>query len=37
VKAIPVDPAQKYNVGDRVEATGLDGDQLIVRKARKRK
>ena len=37
VKAIPVDPLQKYNVGDRVEATGLEGDQLIVRKARKRK
>ncbi|MDO4533439.1 MAG: NfeD family protein [Coriobacteriia bacterium] len=37
VKAIPVDPLQKYNVGDRVEATGLEGDRLIVRKARKRK
>lgn len=37
VKAIPVDPQQKYNVGDRVESTGLDGDRLIVRKARKRK
>lgn len=36
VKAVPVDPSQKYNVGDRVVATGLDGDHLIVKKARKR-
>ncbi|MDO4889977.1 MAG: NfeD family protein [Coriobacteriaceae bacterium] len=37
VKAVPVDPQQKYNVGDRVVVTGLDGDQLIVKKAKKRK
>ena len=36
VKAIPVDPQQKYNVGDRVVATALDGDQLVVKKAKKR-
>ena len=35
-KAIPVDPQQKYNVGDRVVVTGLEGDKLIVKKARKR-
>lgn len=37
VKAIPVDPQQKYNVGDRIYVTGLDGDRLVVRKAKKRK
>ncbi len=37
VKAIPVDPQQKYNVGDRIFVTGLDGDRLVVRKAKKRK
>jgi membrane protein implicated in regulation of membrane protease activity len=37
VKAIPVDPQQKYNVGDLVEVTALEGDQLVVRKARKHK
>ena len=37
VKAIPVDPQQKYNVGDRIFVTGLDGDHLVVRKAKKRK
>ena len=37
VKAIPVDPQQKYNVGDLVHVTALDGDRLVVRKARKRK
>ena len=37
VKAVPVDPQQKYNVGDRVVVTGLDGDKLVVRKAKKRK
>lgn len=37
VKAVPVDPQQKYNVGDHIVVTGLDGDQLIVRKAKRRK
>lgn len=36
VKAIPVDPQQKYNVGDRIVVTGLEGDKLIVKKAKKR-
>lgn len=37
VKAVPVDPKQKYNVGDRIVVTGLDGDMLIVKKALKRR
>lgn len=37
VKAVPVDPQQKYNVGDRVEITAIDGDMAVVRKAKKRK
>ena len=37
VKAIPVDPQQKYNVGDLVEVTDLEGDQLVVRTARQHK
>ena len=36
VKAVPVDPQQKYNVGDRVVVTALEGDQLVVKKAKKR-
>ena len=37
VKAIPVDPQQKYNVGDSVVVTGLEGDKLVVKRAKKRK
>jgi membrane protein implicated in regulation of membrane protease activity len=35
-KAVPVDPQQKYNVGDRIVVTALDEDTLVVKKAKKR-
>lgn len=34
-KAIPVDPQQRYNVGDRVVVKDLDGDTLVVKKAKR--
>lgn len=36
VKARPVDPQQKYNVGDRIVVADVDGDMLVVKKAKKR-
>lgn len=37
VKAVPADPQQKYNVGDLMVVTALDGDKLVVKKAKKTK
>ncbi len=36
VKAVPEDTRQKYNIGDRIIVTGLDGDMLIVKKPSKK-
>ena len=35
VKALPVDPNQKYNVGDHIEVVDVEDDFLVVRKYRK--
>ena len=35
VKALPVDRAQKYNVGDHIEVVDVDDDFLVIRKYRK--
>ena len=35
VKAIPVDPNQKYNVGDLIEVVDVEDDYLVVRKYKK--
>lgn len=34
-KAVPVDPQQQYNVGDRIVVTAVDDDALVVKKMKR--
>lgn len=34
-KAVPVDPQQQYNIGDKIVVTALEGDTLVVKKSKR--